>query len=72
MTKVRIFLIPLSITFLNSKIVGFFFFLELDCLTWEVKSKKLTDFRKSTKDEGDYATGLTSPPNYAIIWTETS
>ena len=34
--KVRHFLIPLSITFLNPKIVGFLFSMEKS-LTWEVK-----------------------------------
>ena len=42
--KVRIFLIPLSITFFNLKILGFLFSTK-NRLTWGMKHEKL-DFRK--------------------------
>ena len=45
-TKVRIFLIPLSMTFLNPKILGFLFSTKNSLTAWEVKCKKL-NFRKS-------------------------
>ena len=41
LTKVRHFLIPLSITFLNPKILGFLFFYEKS-LTWKVKCENYT------------------------------
>ena len=44
-TKVGIILIPLSITFLNSKILGFLFSTK-NSLTWVLKCKKL-NLRKS-------------------------
>ena len=45
-TKVRIFLIPLSITFLNPKILGFLFSTKNSLTVWGVKCEKL-NFRKS-------------------------
>ena len=44
-TKVRHFLIPLSIAFFNSKILGFLFSTK-NSLTWAVKCEKL-NLRKS-------------------------
>ena len=46
LTKVRICLIPLSIAFSNSKILGFLFLLKKKSLTWGLKCEKL-NFRKS-------------------------
>ena len=48
-TKVRHFLIPLSITFLNPKILGFFFPTK-NSLTWEVKCENLIKLEKIVED----------------------
>ena len=44
--KVRIFLIPLSITFLNPKILSFLFSTKNSLTAWEVKCEKISDNRQ--------------------------